>query len=306
MPGEFEIIARYFDREGLAASGDPRIPLGIGDDCALIEVPPGRQLALTMDMLVVDVHFPAGADPASIGHKALAVNLSDLAAMGAEPFFFTLGLALAEAGEHWLEGFSGGLRELAGRYGCRLVGGDVTRGRLSIAIQAHGLVEPGRAVTRAGAHPGDLVFVTGCLGDSGLGLQLVSGTRPDLALSESDRGYFEQAYHRPEPRVDFGRLLPGFASAAIDVSDGLLADLGHIAERSGAGIRLRAADIPLSAALERAVGRDKGLEFALCAGDDYELAICVPPDKLEEFRARAAASPLLCSCIGEVVAGAGV
>lgn len=308
MPlSEFDIIAEYFERAGLASPpGNPAVPLGIGDDCALLDTPAGKQLAVTLDMLVEGVHFPRGAAPFLVAHKALAANLSDLAAMGAQPCAFTLGLCLPETDAEWLRGFSEGLLALAARCACPLIGGDITRGPLCIAIQAHGFLPRGAALRRDGAQTGDLVLVTGTLGDAGLGLRLALGGDDGLALGDEERLVLERAYHLPEPRLAFGRALLGLASAAIDVSDGLMADLGHIARRSGRKIRLRAAHLPLSPSLEKTLGREAATRLALGAGDDYELAFCLPPNRLGALRERARDLDLPFTCVGEVLEGEGI
>lgn len=303
---EFDLIDRFFRQPGLAADVGSGVVLGIGDDCALLELPPGEQLAVTMDLLVADVHFPAQGNPADIACKALAVNLSDLAAMGAQPLGFTLGLSLPEAEEAWLTGFSAGLRELAQRYCCPLLGGDLTRGPLSIAIQAHGRVPAGQALRRGGACPGDLVCVSGSTGLAGLALREVLGYLEAEPLEAGDRELLRAAYYRPQPRLALGLGLRGLASAAIDVSDGLLADLGHIARASGVALDLKAAALPLAEPLRRIAGAEQALALALTAGDDYELAFCLPPSQLPALRALSARLGLPCTVIGEVLTGEGV
>ncbi len=301
--GEFELINRYFRRH---SSGDGVI-LGVGDDCALLQAPADRQLAVSMDTLVADVHFPADADPELIAERALRVNLSDLAAMGAEPLWFTLGLTLPEADSDWLEGFSRGLFACAERYGCRLVGGDTTRGPLSITIQVQGAVEPGAALLRSGAEAGDRIFVTGTLGDGAAALTVIQGR---AAVSEASAAYFRDCFYRPRPRLAEAAHLQGLASSGLDVSDGLLADLGHICRQSGLGARLQLEQLPLSDPLRELCADDvdeaRGLSWALSGGDDYQLCFTLPEASLAELRALIAAGDVEATEIGEMTAQAGI
>lgn len=269
MPlSEFDLIHRYF-RDLTPARDD--VLLGVGDDCALLQVPEGRTLAVTIDTLVEGRHFAPGVDPADLGHKALAVNLSDLAAMGADPAWVTLALTLPRADEPWLESFARGFGALALEHGVALVGGDTTRGPLSVTVQAHGFVVPGQALRRGGARPGDLVYATGSLGDAGLALLVEQGlyTRPQHL------GLLRDRLARPAPRVGAGRALRGLATAAIDISDGLASDLGHILDASGCGATLRLERLPLSPAVREYVEETGDWNLALSAGDDYELCITV-------------------------------
>lgn len=271
---EFELIRTYFAREPITR---PDVALGPGDDAALLRPPAGQQLVVTSDILVSGVHFLPDVDPAAIGHKALAVNLSDLAAMGAEPAWFVLNLALPAPDAGWLAGFSEGLFALAHRHNVALVGGDISRApQVVIAIEAHGFVPEGKALTRAGARPGDHIYVTGSLGDAGLALR----HRLDkLKLTPVELNAAAECLDRPQPRLEEGFALRDIASSAIDVSDGLVADLGHILERSGVGARIELTRLPLSV-IYRAHFRDVGWELALANGDDYELCFAVPPAKL--------------------------
>ena len=271
---EFELIRRYFARQPVMRAD---VVLGIGDDAALLQPPPGQQLVVTTDLLVSGVHFLPDADPVALGHKALAVNLSDLAAMGAEPAWFLLNLALPAADESWLASFSAGLFELAQRYRVQLVGGDTSRApQTVIAIEAHGFVSAGQALTRAGAKPGDRIFVTGPLGDAGLALRHRQGK---LRLSDAEFSSCAERMDRPVPRVEEGLALRGIASSAIDISDGLVADLGHILEMSRVGARLELPRLPLSQTY-RAHLAEVGWDVALANGDDYELCFTVPPANL--------------------------
>ena len=262
---EFELIARYFTRPS-------RERQGVGDDCALIDVG-DRTIAITCDMLIEQRHFFSDVDPESLGHKALAVNLSDLAAAGATPRCFLLALALPRADGGWLAAFSGGMFALAEQFGCELVGGDTTRapdwrqtaGPLTICITAIGESAPGQTLARAGACPGDDLWVSGTLGDAALALALVAG---GASAEPADREATMARLERPTPRVRLGERLRGLATAAIDVSDGLLGDLAHIGERSRVGASLRWVDIPLSAALRRQPAPLQQ-RCALAGGDDY-------------------------------------
>ena len=298
MPAsEFSLIDRYFAARGPRR---PDVALGIGDDCALLVPPAGEQLVVTLDTLVADVHFFAGADPEGIGHKALAVNLSDLAAMGAMPAWATLALTLPRADEDWLEQFCRGLFALADRYGVQLVGGDTTHGPVTvISLQAHGFVPPGQALRRDGAKPGDGIYVTGTPGDAGLALAAAFGK---ATVAAGHRDYIQARLERPEPRIAQGVALRGVASAAIDVSDGLAQDLGHILERSRLGARLEVDRLPLSPALTASLDRDAASMTALASGDDYELCFTVPPERAMQLEAVAADWECRCTRIGAITA----
>ena len=266
---EFELIRRYFtERQPPQAYG----PLGIGDDCALMSARAGMQLAVSSDMLVEGRHFFAGADARMLGHKALAVNLSDLAAMGAEPRAFTLALALPEAREDWLQEFSQGLFDLAQRHGCQLIGGDTTRGPLTISITVLGEVAPALALRRDAGRPGDDLWVSGELGDARLAL---AGYLQQQVLPASEQEQSGMRMHMPLPRVQLGLALRGIAHAAIDISDGLAGDLKHVLHRSGLGATLWCDSIPVGAVLAK---QDRRLqrEFCLSGGDDYELCFSAP------------------------------
>lgn len=303
---EFDIIATYFNKPGLTPNAEQQqyLPLGIGDDCAILSLPEGKQLAMSMDVLVADVHFPLNADPALIAQRALAVNLSDLAAMGAEPLAFTLGLSMPEADESWLAGFSEGLTLSAQKYCCPLIGGDMTRGPLSITIQVHGLVTATKAIRRNGASPGDKIYVTGSLGKAGLALKVLDNTLENI--TEAASRTLIRAYYQPEPRISVGLASVELASAAIDISDGLLADLGHIAHQSKVGISVDLDKVPLSQTVLGLVGANKALQYALTAGDDYELILVVPPENAEKFESEVSNSDISLTCIGMVKPGTGV
>ncbi|MEX2332929.1 MAG: thiamine-phosphate kinase, partial [Pseudohongiella sp.] len=295
------------------------IVLGPGDDCALLDIPKGYNLALSVDTLNEGVHFPAGADAYQLAQRCLRVNLSDLAAMGAEPLGFTLALSLPDVSESWLQGFSQGLSACAGNYRCSLLGGDTTRGPLAITIQVHGLVAAGQALRRSGASVGDAIYVTGTLGNAALALPyLTHQSGYELAdLSAEQRGFLQVAFYQPEPRVHAGLALTGLASAAIDVSDGLASDLGHILQASGSvsgsdsdmaalGAIIDTAQIPLAAEFAGLAAAHDALPLALGGGDDYELCVTVPPQHEAQAQAAMKALNLRFSRIGEVIAGSGI
>jgi len=269
--GEFELIARYFNR---VTSSRRDVEKGIGDDCALLNVPEKQTLAISTDTLVAGVHFLRDIHPADLGYKALAVNLSDLAAMGADPAWLTLAITLPEVNESWLAAFSDSLFELLDYYDMQLIGGDTTRGPLSLTLGIHGLVPTGRALKRSGAKPGDWIFVTGTLGDSAAGLSLLQHRHRlnDPAVHE----VLIKRHLRPMPRVLQGQALRNLATSAIDISDGLIADLGHILTASRVGARLNLEALPLSAALRDHFEPDQVLTWALSGGEDYELCFTVP------------------------------
>jgi thiamine-monophosphate kinase len=279
------------------------VALGIGDDCALLEVPTGKQLAVSIDTLVAGVHFFADTDPDALGHKSLAVGLSDLAAMAAEPAWATLALTLPEIDSNWLQAFSRGLFTLADRYDLQLVGGDTTRGPLSITLQVHGLVPRGSALTRSGARPGDGVWVSGWPGEAALAL---AACQDELILRERWIGPLLERLQRPEPRVEQGLALRGIASAAIDLSDGLAADLGHILERSGVAACLDWGALPLSPALLAHLDLQQARAMVLQGGDDYELCITVPSEHEPLLQGVADTYGVGFTRIGEIIAGTGL
>lgn len=298
--GEFQLIERFFARS-LVDRDD--VVLGVGDDAALVKVPAGMELVVAADTIVSGVHFPHDLAPELIGYRALAVNLSDMAAMGAEPAWFTLSLTLPAAEEQWLEKFSGGLLELARAHRTALIGGDTTSGPLSIAVQILGLAPAGTAIRRSGAHEGDIVCLSGTVGDAAAGLRLLKETSRSSA---EDRSYLIKRFVCPTPRVELGKLLRGKASAAMDVSDGLYADLGKLVAASGVGARLDIDAVPLSAALSRCFDVETAREWALAGGDDYELCFTVPPQRMDEIRQVAGQLGLVIHSIGRVEATPGV
>lgn len=292
--GEFDLIDRYFRDTG--ARGDVR--LGVGDDGAVV-VPPDRGLVQVVDTLVADVHFPAAAPARAVGHRALAVNLSDLAAMGAEPAWALLALTLNECDDDWLAGFADGFGALAAAHEVALIGGDTTRGPLTITVQASGFAE--KPITRSGARIGDHVWVSGSLGAAAGGLQAWQegwhGTDADALVAR---------LLYPHPRVALGLGLSGNANAAVDISDGLIADAGHLAKASSVGLALSSRQLPVSDALVRCLGHEAALVLALRGGDDYELLFTAPAEHDDTVRAIASAANVDVTVIGDVVSGGGV
>lgn len=298
--GEFDLIDRYFRRSPRA--GGP-VALGVGDDCALLAPTPGQQLAISADALVEGRHFLSTVCPRRLGHKSLAVNLSDLAACGARPLAFTLSLALPAAREDFLAPFSQGLLALADAHGIELIGGDTTAGPLNIGITVMGEVPPGQALLRSGARVGDALWVSGTLGDARLALEVFRGT---VDLADGAFAQVRQAMEQPTPRVALGLALRGVASAAIDLSDGLLGDLGHVLRRSGVGAELALDALPRSAVLA-AQAEPVQATCLLTGGDDYELLFTAPPAHHDAVQAAAAQAGVAVTCIGRIVpAGQGL
>jgi len=263
---EFNLIQEYFTWDNPPSN----ISVAVGDDATVLDFPAGKQLVTSIDTLISGVHFPDNTPANAVGHKALAVNLSDLAAMGATPKWFTLALTLPEIDRDWLKGFSDGLKALADQHHCFLVGGDTTRGPLSISIQVMGLVDKGRALLRSGAKAGDKIYVTGTLGDAAVGLQ-----------SESD-DFCKQRLNYPTPRLAESRVIKDYASACIDISDGFLQDLSHILKASTVGANLKLFSLPLSTSLKE-MDQKIAMKHALSGGDDYELLFTIPEKKEKEF-----------------------
>lgn len=300
--GEFDLISRYFKRP--AGTGPQRAVVGNGDDCALIAPQAGMQLAISTDTLVEGRHFLPTVPPERLGHKALAVNLSDLAACGARPLAFTLALTLPRADQAWLAGFSGGLLALADAHGCELIGGDTTAGPLSITITVLGEVPAGQALLRSGAQPGDDCWVSGPLGEARLALEAFRGQWP-LTLSPSDWAHTRARLECPTPRVALGLALRGLATAAIDLSDGLLGDLAHVLTASRLGASLALDHLPRSAALQ-SLPPEHQLTCLLAGGDDYELLFTAPPDQREALRALAEQLDLPLTRLGHIDATPGL
>ncbi|MBB1651877.1 thiamine-phosphate kinase [Delftia sp. UME58] len=276
--GEFDLIRRFFQRPVRRAA------LGVGDDCALLAPAPGMQLAVSSDMLVEGRHFFADVDPRLLGHKSLAVNLSDLAACGARPLAFTLALSLPRADAAWTEAFAAGLLALADAHGCELVGGDTTQGPLNICITVFGEVPPGQALLRSGARAGDDIWVSGSLGDARLALEALLG---HTSLPPGTLAAARQRLEAPTPRVALGQALRGIASSALDVSDGLLGDLGHILEQSrvGASLDTRLVTPLLDAGQQTPLAIDLLHQCTLSGGDDYELCFTAPADRRDAVQA---------------------
>jgi thiamine-monophosphate kinase len=282
---EFELIEKFFKQT------PPRtdVVLGIGDDCAIVDIPAQQQLAVTTDTLVSGVHFFENTAAFDIGYKSLAVNLSDLAAMGASPAWVTLALTMPFADEKWLAEFCRGFFELTQRFNLQLIGGDLTRGPMSITVQAAGFLPKGKALTRAGAMPGDLIFVSGTVGDAALALRCL---QEKIAVDE----FTLTKLHRPEPRIELGEKLLELAHAAIDISDGLAVDLKHILEKSSVGAVIDVDRLPLSDALRAAVSENEAIALALNGGDDYELCFTAPAAHADIFRKM----QLPVTCIGKI------
>ncbi|MFM7704995.1 MAG: thiamine-phosphate kinase [Rubrivivax sp.] len=311
MPlGEFALIERYFDwpplaqapGAGLAPGAFASVVLGVGDDCALLAPAAGQHLAVSTDTLVEGRHFLSTVAPERLGHKALAVNLSDLAACGARPLAFTLALCLPRVDEAFLEGLSRGMRALASRADITLVGGDTTAGPLALTVTVMGEVPAGAALLRSGARPGDAVWVSGTLGDARLALEAFRGT---VSLEASAFESARRAMEQPEPRVALGLALRGLATSAIDLSDGLLGDLSHILRRSGVGARVQLQSLPRSAHLQ---AQPEALQrrCLLAGGDDYELLFTAPGTLHAQVREAAARAGVAVTAIGEIVTGAGL
>ncbi|MBD1588399.1 thiamine-phosphate kinase [Pseudomonas typographi] len=299
--GEFELISRYFAAAPCAQAGDG-VALGIGDDCALLALAPGEQLAVSTDTLVSGVHFPAVPDPFLLGQRSLAVAVSDLAAMGAQPLGFTLALTLPDFSAQWLGRYAEGLQQMAQRCAIRLVGGDTTRGPLSLTLTVLGKVPGGQALTRGGARPGELFCVGGVLGEAAGALPLVLGERSERSAAPGVAGPLLAHYWAPQPQLALGQALRGRASAAIDISDGLLADAGHIAEASGVAVHIERSRLPLSDALVAFAGEQGAFDAALAGGDDYVLAFSLPAQHVQALQL--AGQPV--HVIGQVHAGHGV
>jgi thiamine-monophosphate kinase len=295
MLSEFELIHRYFERPARSAL------LGVGDDAALVQPSAGMVLAVSTDMLLEGRHFPVGTDPRSLGHKALAVNLSDMAAMGATPRWATLGLALPEADEAWLAAFTAGLYALAERCQVDLVGGDTTRGSLAICVTVLGEVPAGRALLRSGARPADDIWVSGELGGAALGLAQL---RRRVKLTAQDAAQAQKRLNAPEPRLALGERLRGIASSAIDVSDGFAGDLQHVLERSAVGARVHYASLPRPAALAALGDPRLEADCVLSGGDDYELLFTAAPERRAELDALARELGIALTRVGSICTGA--
>ncbi|ALO43167.1 thiamine-phosphate kinase [Pseudoalteromonas phenolica] len=296
---EFELINRFFTGRGITRRD---VDLGIGDDCALVTIPEGCQLAVTTDTLVEGVHFFSDISPKALGHRILAVNLSDLAAMGAEPAWISIGLTLPNVDETWLEQFTEGMHDIAEYYNVQLIGGDTTQGPLTITVCAKGIVPKGKALTRSGAKVGDWLYVTGDLGDAALAIE---ARKQGWELSDEDRSYVQKKFDYPAPQVAAGQVLRGLANSAIDISDGLLADLNHILTHSGVGATIHADKVPVSNALKNLPDEEVRLMLAMAYGDDYQLLFTVPDSNRVAVEKRLAEYGVTPTCIGQINANAG-
>lgn len=332
--GEFDLIGQYFTKQAVQRSD---VDKGIGDDCAILTMPAGKQLVVTTDTMVSGVHFLPDANPADIAHKLVAVNMSDLASMGAQPAWASLALTLPEYDQDWLAAFSQSLHQQLSHFGVSLIGGDTTRGPLSVGLTAQGFVEHGKALQRSGAKVGDLVFCSGSLGDAMAGLQLLIGSdvignnvvgndvidsdvtandvpgrevtgsdqKQSEALSEDDKAFLISRHQRPTARVCMGEAIQDFATSCIDLSDGLSSDLIHVLKASSSANETLAADIhldalPLSMPLKSYCGQQTQFEYALSGGDDYELLFTIPEEKKTDFLNQVEQLPISVSCIGQI------
>lgn len=291
---EFEIIDKFFKRNLFRRTD---VDLGIGDDAALVCVPKENELAIATDTLVEDIHFPKNTKPEDIAFKSVAVNLSDLAAMGAKPTWLTLSLTIPKADEDWLSSFSRGFFEIADHYSLQLIGGDITHGPLTVTVQAHGFIPKGKALLRSKAQPNDKIYVSGFLGDAALALQTLKG-RQKLPTTDFKRILNE--LNRPMPQVKEGILLRELANAVIDISDGLAADLNHILDQSNVGATLQLDQIPLSPIMRHHIPREEATQLALTGGDDYVLCFTVPKEKESQLMSIAASFTNGIYCVGEI------
>lgn len=289
---EFDLIQHYFTWTPTPAE----VRVSVGDDAAIVQVAPDEELIISVDTLVNGVHFPLDTPAHAIGYKALAVNLSDLAAMGAKPRWFTLALTLPKLDQDWLADFAHGLKELAHQAGIFLIGGDTTRGPLSITIQVMGTTPKQQALLRSGAQVGDLIFVSGYLGDAATGLAVI---QERLSLPTEDANYCRERLNYPSPRLELGVWLRGRANSCMDISDGLVADLKHLLTSSQVGAKLYHQSIPLSPALQK-LDLSVALGFALTGGDDYELLFTAPKKLLAEIENYQLVNQLSLKCIGEI------
>ncbi|MGR6981690.1 thiamine-phosphate kinase [Testudinibacter sp. P27/CKL/0425] len=294
---EFDIIRQYFNASNRAPRKD--VSLAIGDDCAITEIKANQRLAITTDTLVEGIHFFADISPADLAYKALAVNLSDLAAMGAEPAWVSLALTLPKVDHQWLAEFSRSFFDVLDHYNVDLIGGDTTKGPLSITLTAHGLLPRDKALCRHGAEKGDWIYVTGTLGDSAAGLHLLQQKSASSTFSQNE-SYLIERHLRPTPRVLLGQTIAPYASAAIDISDGLLADLSHILNRSHVGASLKLETLPLSPQLLEVFGQEQAEKFALIGGEDYELCFTVADKNSTKLERALTHIGVDYTCIGQI------
>ncbi|WP_299793701.1 thiamine-phosphate kinase [uncultured Shewanella sp.] len=294
---EFQLIENFFTNRSHSRRD---VELSIGDDCALVQPALNKSIAISCDTLVEGIHFYPDIPPQALGYKSLAVNLSDLASMGAEPAWVTLALTLPDVDEQWLSQFSSGLFDAAEYYGVALVGGDTTRGPRSITITINGQVPAGKALTRGGAKNGDWIYVTGTIGDSALGLDVIRGKRK---VDPEHHEYLVNRHYYPSPRVLAGQSLRGLASSAIDLSDGLGSDIKHILKRSQVGAVIELQKLPLSNALTESVTEDEALSYALMGGEDYELLFTVPEAQKGALETALANAGVQFTQIGQITTG---
>lgn len=291
---EFELINRYFTNQPVSRRD---VELGMGDDCALVNVPEGFSLAVTTDTLVAGVHFFDDISPKALGHRAIAVNLSDLAAMGAEPRWLSVSLTLPHIDPQWVEQFAAGMHAIASYFNVQIIGGDTSQGPLSVTVCAKGTIPQGKALTRSGAKNGDWIYVTGELGDAGVA---IDAQKQQFTLEPEQLSALTKKLEYPTPRVAAGQALRGLASAAIDISDGLLADLQHILTRSGVGASIKVDAIPVSAALEQSLPLEQRWRYVLAYGDDYELLFTVPENHKAVIHAKLQQYGVEAVCIGQI------
>ncbi len=297
---EFELINKYFKN---LTDDDPSVQCGIGDDAAIVRIPHDMEVALSMDTLLEDTHFPAESDPSDIAYKALAVNLSDMAAMGALPKWVLLSISLPERDEDWIEKFISGFLVLTKLHSISLIGGDISRGPLSITVLIQGLLPIGSALKREGAQKDDLIYVTGTLGDAGVGLDIMNGK---LSIGGKHRMFFLNSLNRPDISIDAGIRLRNIASSVIDISDGLMADLGHILELSHVGAEIEMEKIPLSEAMLQCIDKMTAWDYALTFGDDYKLCFTAPAEKHDLIINTFKEIKLPVSCLGKITGGSGL
>ncbi|MDP0206292.1 thiamine-phosphate kinase [Glaesserella parasuis] len=298
--GEFDLIKHYFSRDKRLDRHD--ILLSVGDDCAVTEIPTDHQLAITTDTLVLGTHFLPTISPADLAYKSVAVNLSDLAAMGAKPAWVSLALTLSDVDHQWLDSFSQSLFAILAEHQTALIGGDTTKGHLAITLTAQGFLPKGKGLFRHKAKVGDLIYVSGYLGDSSAGLALLLD--PPAILTDAQH-YLIQRHLRPTPRVTLGQCLLNYAQCAIDISDGLLADLGHILERSSCGAEINVDKLPLSAPLLQTYSQEQAEQFALTGGEDYELCFTVSEENRSAMEQAVADLGIPCHCIGKITETSG-
>lgn len=296
---EFELIAQLFANSGYKR---PDVSLGVGDDGAIVQLRDGFDLVVSTDTMVQGVHFFPTVDPRALGHKLVAVNVSDIASMGAEPCWLSLALTLPEVNEPWLRAFAEGLSETADYYNCQLIGGDTTKGPLCLTLCAKGVVPRGKALTRSGAKVGDHIYVTGTLGDAALGLLVEQGA---VEISKKHRGHALQRFHYPTARVAIGQALRNIASSCMDLSDGLFGDIQHILQRSKVGALIDVSKLPLSQALKDTCPEAQALQCALSGGEDYELLFTVPENKRGSLEVLLSPYGVQVSCIGRITGAAG-